>query len=210
MCFPPGEINTWPLKTLSPFSASLTVTLQFSFKRWANCFVNISGICCTITIPGQSEGNPSKKTLKASVPPVDAPTAITVSVVWTILLDELLLKIASAVNFGATSAPVRAKKDLFLTFESAAAFTLSQSSILDCSSKIFVLIFGLANTSTAPYSKANRAESVPFSVNVEITTTGIGCWDIIFFKNVNPSILGISISSVITSGTHSLILSTAI
>ena len=116
-------------------------------------------------------------------------------------------------NFGSTPLLVLSFETGFTLLRMcacAAALTFPHNSMVESSSSALVFTFGLAITSTAPYSNANNAESVPFSVKVEITTTGIGCWDINFFKKVNPSIRGISISRVITSGLHSLILSTAI
>lgn len=38
--------------------------------------VSTSGMCCTMTIPGQSGGIAIRNSLSASVPPVDAPTAM--------------------------------------------------------------------------------------------------------------------------------------
>ena len=54
--------------------------------------------------------------------------------------------------------------------------------------------------STAPYSSALNVLCAPSSARLEQMTTGIGCWVMIFFRKVSPSIRGISISSVITSG----------
>ncbi len=65
-------------------------------------------------------------------------------------------------------------------------------------------------TSTAPYSRALKAVSVFLPASEEQMTTGIGCWAMIFFKKVSPSMRGISTSRVITSGTCSLIFSAAI
>jgi hypothetical protein len=45
--------------------------------------VKFSGMCCTITMPGQSWGMPTRNSRIASVPPVEAPTAISLSEVFT-------------------------------------------------------------------------------------------------------------------------------
>ena len=63
-----------------------------------------------------------------------------------------------------------------------------------------VATFGLAIASTAPASKASMNFWEPCSVRVEQMTTGIGRCDIIFLRNVSPSIRGISMSRKITSG----------
>ena len=54
--------------------------------------------------------------------------------------------------------------------------------------------------STAPYSRALKVLSAPSSARLEQITTGIGCWLMIFLRKVSPSMRGISMSSVITSG----------
>ena len=59
--------------------------------------------------------------------------------------------------------------------------------------------------STAPYSSALRVLCAPSSARLEQITTGIGCWLMIFCRKVRPSMRGISMSRVITSGTCSLI-----
>jgi hypothetical protein len=56
-------------------------------------------------------------------------------------------------------------------------------------------------TSTAPASIARNAVSDPASASEEQITTGIGCWLMIFWTKVMPSMRGISTSQRITSGT---------
>jgi hypothetical protein len=60
---------------------------------------------------------------------------------------------------------------------------------------------GLVMMSTAPYSRALSADSLPEAERLEHITTGSGCWLISFCKKVRPSMRGISISRVMTSGT---------
>ena len=65
-------------------------------------------------------------------------------------------------------------------------------------------------TSLAPYSKAFMAASVPLVVRDEMTTTGMGLCAMILRKKVSPSMRGISMSNVMTSGTSFMIFLTAI
>jgi hypothetical protein len=60
---------------------------------------------------------------------------------------------------------------------------------------------GLAMISTAPASQACDNVSDPISASEEHTTTGNGRWAMILRRKVMPSMRGISMSSVITSGT---------
>jgi hypothetical protein len=64
--------------------------------------------------------------------------------------------------------------------------------------------------STAPNSSARNVVWHPTSVSELTITTGIGRPRMSFSRNVSPSILGISISRVITSGFKALIFSRAI
>jgi len=128
-----------------------------------------------MTIPGASRGSASRKDLRASVPPVDAPTTTTRSVVW-IMARELGFSItASAVSFGSTFI-----KPLFFLARprraSAAAFTVSQMMTFDSSRYCLTPIRGFSMISTAPYSSAFMAVSEFFSVRLEHMTTGMGLW----------------------------------
>src|SRR5450830_1230086 len=69
---------------------------------------------------------------------------------------------------------------------------------------------GLATKSTAPSSSARSVTSAPFSVSVEIITTGMGRKRISRPRKSMPSMRGISTSRVITSGFNSRIISRAI
>jgi hypothetical protein len=69
--------------------------------------------------------------------------------------------------------------------------------------------FGLVTKSTAPNSNALRVTSAPRSVSVDTITTGIGRSRMIFSRKSSPSILGISTSSVSTSGSRLRIISRA-
>ena len=72
-----------------------------------------------------------------------------------------------------------------------------------------LLLLGFPTTSTAPSSNALMLASAPALVRVEIITTGIGRNCMIRRKNSKPSICGISMSSVNTSGCNCLIFSRA-
>jgi hypothetical protein len=80
---------------------------------------------------------------------------------------------------------------------------------LDSAKNFLVPRRGLAIISTAPYSSALSVLCAPSSASVEQITTGIGCWLMIFRRNVKPSMRGISMSNVITSGACSRIRSAA-
>ncbi len=155
-------------------------------------------------MPGVSGGKPSSKIRSASVPPVDAPTTTTFSVVSTIA-HVAAGKIASAVSFGSTVWLVARLRDR----APAAAFTTSQISVRESSRNCLVPSRGLVTISTAPYSSARSVLCAPSSARLEQITTGIGCWLINFFKKVSPSMRGISMSSVITSGACSRMRSAA-
>src|SRR6056297_1806506 len=115
--------------TESPDFASRTVTWHVSFNLSAKDLVNCSGICWTIIIPGLSGGRSFNNFAIASVPPVEAPTATTISVVSAILLVDTLGITASAVYLGCTS--IWGGNCLFrLNLATAAALTASHILIL--------------------------------------------------------------------------------
>ena len=113
---------------------------------------------------------------------------------------------ASAVSLGST---VRGAMNAYSGALPPLPLTAWQSMIRDSSRNCLLPKRGLAMISTAPYSSALSALCAPSSARLEQITTGIGCWLMIFCRNVRPSMRGISISSVITSGTCSRIRSAA-
>lgn len=138
------------------------------------------------------------------MPPVEAPITTTFSVVSSIA-PVGRESMASAVSFGSTfrigsRIPSRA---------CAAALTAWQSVTEASSRNSLVPKRGLAMISTAPYSSALRVLCAPSSARLEQIITGSGCWLMIFCRKVKPSILGISMSSVITSGISSRMRSAA-
>jgi hypothetical protein len=80
-CLPPGATKTWPVKSGAPSRASRTTSWVSWSSRAAKRAEKTSGMCCAITMPGMSGGNPIKNCAMASVPPVDPPIAMTRSVV---------------------------------------------------------------------------------------------------------------------------------
>src|SRR5664279_6642927 len=84
MCRLPGAISACPGSTESLCSASLTEIWHNASRRRAKVAVNPSGMCWTITIPGQSRGSVSSTTRSDSVPPVEAPIQTTGSVGLTL------------------------------------------------------------------------------------------------------------------------------
>ena len=189
---------------VSLVSASFTVMLHRLSSRLAKARVNSSGICCTITMPGVSAGRVSSRVFNASVPPVDAPITTTFSVVSAMawVAGE---RMASAVNLGSTVWLGRRMRSLV----AAAALTAWQRVMRASSRNCLVPSRGLVTISTAPYSRALKVLCAPSSARLEQITTGMGCWLMIFFRKVSPSMRGISISSVITSGTCSAMRSAA-
>src|SRR5471032_851808 len=86
MCLPPGAIKARPCTTRSPLAASLTRTWHTLSSRAAKAAVNFSGMCWTMTMPGQTRGSDVSTSSSAWVPPVDVPMATTRSVVCTMAL----------------------------------------------------------------------------------------------------------------------------
>jgi len=170
-------------------------------RRLENAAVKFSGMCCTMATPGQSLGRASRNTRRASVPPVEAPTRTTFSVVPNMALPVGPGRTASAESLGCTWICGAGMRMRILAL--AAPLTASQMRMRDSSRNCLAPSLGLVMMSTAPYSRARSMVSDPASVRVEQIMTGRGCWAMIFLRKVNPSMRGISMSSVMTSGTSS-------
>src|SRR3954471_11080037 len=155
----------------------------------------MAGMCWVTTIAGASEGNAISSSCSASTPPVEAPTAMIFS---DVLYD------APGLRIGCTLVPESVR-----TSRTAAALTLAVISQRSAGSPSTRPTTGLATKSIAPISNARRAISAPFCVSDDIITTGIGRNAMIFSRNASPSMRGISISSVSTSGLSVLIMSRA-
>ena len=188
--------------TLSPPSASLTEMRHSLSSLFAKERVNPSGICWAIKMPGQSGGNCIRKSLMASVPPVEAPMMISFS-----LLVSGLRRDAKT---GLAGWPFKSCDTVrCLTLAWDAARILSAIISVYSSMTLWIEILGLVTKSTAPNSNARRVISEPRSVSDDTITTGIGRSRISFSRNSSPSIFGISTSSVSTSGLVCLIRSRA-
>ena len=141
-----------------------------------------------------------RTSLIASVPPVEAPMATILYVLWA--RDRVAARRDFETVFGLPS--------FFTTFAEAAAFTLAMIVEAMTSIPFVISISGLAMTSTAPASKAFIVVMAPSWVSELTITTGTGKCLISFPRKVMPSILGISTSRAITSGFSLTILSLAI
>ena len=161
-------------------------------------------MCCTITIPGASGGSTSSSARRASVPPVDAPTTTTFSVVSS-MAPVARGRMASAVSLGSTVWLAEG------TRKRAAGRCLDGLAKHDARF-LQELLAAQARLGDDVHRAVFQRLSVlcaPSSARLEQMTTGMGCWLMIFCRNVSPSMRGISISSVITSGICSAILSAA-
>ena len=199
MWCPPGAISTRPGKTLSPLAASRTSRWQIEFSRSANDAVNRAGMCWTSTTPGHVAGRAVSTSVSACTPPVDAPRAITLSVVAAMLVSGRGGPLSTTGRGGDSArSPTLAR----------AAASIFLASAGDSSSMLYADP-GLQTTSTAPAAMASMAVCVPSPVSELMTMTGIGRCAISLRRNVIPSIRGISMSSVSTSGSYWTILSRA-
>ncbi len=147
---------------------------------------------------------PSSTTRSASVPPAEAPIAISRSVVRNFNVDTAL-GAATALPAGRGAAGRSSARTLAL----AAALTLPMISSAYSSRPRATSSLGLEMKSTAPSASACSVVSAPRSVSEEIITTGVGRSRIRFSRNARPSMRGISTSRVITSGLSRLIFSRA-
>ncbi len=112
----PGAISATPGTTESPSWASLTLIRHSPSRRSANDFVNSSGMCCVMTIPGASGGMTARMCSMATVPPVEAPMAT----IWFVV---------RASGCSGAAGPLRLCRRCRRprTSAQAAAFTLSMS-----------------------------------------------------------------------------------
>ena len=145
------------------------------------------------------------------MPPVEAPIAISRSVVRKCPEASRFASTASAEYFGSTAGAETGVGRLSTarTRARAAIFTLATISCWYSASVCARSTLGLETKSIAPSSSARSVTSAPFSVSEDTITTGIGCRRMRLARNVTPSMRGISTSSVSTSGLRALILSRA-
>src|SRR5205809_1013089 len=138
----PGAMRAWPGLTRSPSFASRTRTGQSPLQRSAKACVNRSGMCWTMTSPGASGRIAMRNCWIASVPPVDAPTAITDAA------DGARRPVGA-------SGSVRARAAAF----TAPSISETTSGIRRTSSRE-----GIRTTPAAPSSRASSVISRPFRV----------------------------------------------
>ncbi len=177
-------------------SASTTVRSVSSSSRVAKRAVKPAGMCCAMTIGGQSGGICPRTMRIASTPPVDAPMAISE--------PAGAAAVRSGTGGGAAARIARPR-----TSELAAARTLWRRLSPKLSRPPASEALGLATKSTAPSSIASSVSLAPLVVRVETITTGSGWSRISLSRNCSPFMFGISMSSVTTSGESSLILARA-
>ncbi len=153
------------------------------------------GMCCTTTMPGTVAGRRPSTCLMASVPPVLAPMA---TILWVRSTEVMgAATMAEAVSpAGRARGRALAAARIFSASCSAISPTLKEPP-------------GLDSTSTAPASMASRARRPPFWVREERMITGMGRCCISLRRKVRPSMRGISMSRVMTSGSSWTILSRA-
>src|SRR3989441_392643 len=147
----PGAMRACPGRTRSPSVASRTRTGQSPLQRSAKACVNRSGMCWTMTSPGASGRIAMRNRWIASVPPVDAPTAITDAA-------------DGAPRPVGASGSVRARAAAF----TAPSISETTSGIRPTSSRE-----GIRTTPAAPSSRASSVISRPFRVGGDTRTTGV-------------------------------------
>ena len=140
---------------------------------------------------------PARTDAMASVPPVDAPIAIT----WR-------SRAAGAAGIGGPVIAGSAGAATGIRRRAEAAARILAARVRRSSPTEYGPP-GFARTSTAPSSRASNAARQEGCANELITTVGSGWKRISFFRKVSPSILGISMSRVSTSGRSARILSRA-
>ena len=163
-------------------------------------------MCCTMTTPGIVGGSIFTIRRMASVPPVEAPMAMTLSV-------ELASARSSCPETGRCAGSCFfccASRFQASRLAAAAIFTLARSSFIMAPRPLAISDFGLFTKSIAPASKASMVICPPRSVRALTMITGSGYCAIRRRKKATPSIRGISTSSVSTSGCSCRILSRAI
>ncbi len=204
MCLPPGATSASPERTRSRWRASRTSIWQRLSSRWAKAAVNFSGMCWTMTMPGESTRSCLSTSSSAWVPPVDVPSATTRSVVVRALAAGSAGRAGDA---GDAAGVLRATVTRGRV--AAACWICLMRSLESCNRLSFRPSRALVNTPTAPAAKASRVMAAPASVNVEQMIVGVGRSAINLRRKVMPSMRGISTSSTNTSGQLRCIFSSA-
>jgi hypothetical protein len=164
-----------------------------SLSRRAKLRVKFSGMCCTISIAGALEGMAESTSRRASVPPVEVPIA---TILWVVRVRLRRCTCGRVSGLSSRSGEMRAAPLIF-----SASSRVMSPTVYDEP--------GLQSTSTAPAARASIARSPPRGVRLLTTITGRG-WNFISLRRkVRPSMRGISMSRVSTSGLRARIWSRA-
>ncbi len=158
-------------------------------------------MCCTIKIGGVLALSCDRISKMTSVPPADEP--ITIKLLHTLFCGIFFDKLSAFLTN-----VFFLYRNLVMCDRAAAVIADTSFSFHSSMSRVEPTI-GFSITSIAPYLYADNAISLSFLVILDITTTGKGCCFIIFLRNVIPSMRGIWMSRVITSGFSVFILVTA-
>src|SRR5216684_3350925 len=214
-CCAPGHIYKVPACTASPFSASFTRMLVNSASCAAYCVVKVAGMCCTRkTAAGKSRVNPGARRITVAGPPVEAPITTTGKRWSAGIAGAGTVRTAGAGLAG--EAPrfvpwtVRASREAVRTTRTFAAMrTLrSSSSFTFCMSRSMPLE-GLPTNSMAP-SSSDLSEPAAPSLDSELTITiGLGFVVMIWAVACRPSMCGMLMSMVMTSGLSDSAMATA-
>ena len=153
-------------------------------------------------MPGKSPRMDVNTVFSASVPPVDAPSSMTFPIGKELDAAALLPEASSGegVNTLASSTCACTRAPAAILIFSARAEPSDSAENEPC---------GFSITSTAPASKASMALTELAGVSELRMRTGMGRCFMIILRKVMPSMRGISMSSVMTSGCSSRILSRA-
>ena len=184
-------------------SASFTVIAHRPSSRAAKARVNSSGMCCTITIPGVSAGKRFEQRLQGFR-----------SARGSADHHDFLRGLCHGAPRGRRQNSVRRQLRFHHAPRARPAQPRSRRRFHRLAQRDARILQKLAHPQPRLRHNLHRADipaprarsARPSSARLEQITTGIGCCIMIFFRNVSPSIRGISMSSVITSGTCSAML----
>ena len=153
--------------------------------------VKPAGMCWVMTTPGMFSGNCLSTSKMASVPPVEAPMAMTMSRQAASFVESEVLKAGIFTEGGEAGAAGGIR-----TRDAAAAVNFAMSMERNASLSTWLSISGFLTKSTAPAASASKT----LTFREDTRMTGIGWLGRYSFKKSRPDIPGISISRVSTSG----------
>ena len=194
-------------------STSSTRIRHARSRRLAKDLVKLAGICCAITIGAfRFAGNAGRISSNVRGPPVLTPISTTLS--FTPVALPALLWLCGALGVGRAGAGLLANAlleevDDGRIFALVTVRTLRIRSAATSSSDMEIVPPGFATKSTAPRFSASKVAKAPFCVSDDSIMTGTGRSAIISDSAEIPSISGMLISSVTTSGLNSRFIATA-